>query len=130
MTLTFLASLLILLIVIRHRRQLQKIADLLAEGATDNGETLKGVVTAQNDATRKHVSHAVDAIRHDAEMTKLRVTEFIAHQKRESQEFRKEQSEQRTRLRWVIGVVDGLVTDVKALPEQIRSWFRDRPPPP
>jgi len=127
---TFALVLLLLILVLRHRRRLNQISDRLAEGATDNGETLKQVVTDQNDATRRHVSHAVDAIRHDAEMTKIRITNFVEEQARDNKEFRGQLTVHKTRLQWLIGVVDALAGEVRTVGAQVRAWFDRKPPAP
>ena len=127
--LTLGVAILLLVLALLHRRRLNQISDRLAEGATDNGETLKGVVERQNDATRLHVSHAVDAIRHDTEMTKMRITAFVEEQARDNKEFRGQLTVHKTRLQWVIGVVDSLAAEVKAASAQVRAWFDRKPPP-
>ena len=86
--LTLLVALLMLALILRHRKKLQEISDQLAEGAVDDGKTLKRVVQEENAATRLHVSHAVDGVRHDTENIKIRVTEFIAQQTHSANEFR------------------------------------------
>lgn len=115
--------LLLIVLMVLHRRHLHQISDRLAEGATDNGETLKGVVTAQGDATRKHVSHAVDTISHHTETTKLRITDFIEQQTRDASEFRGQLTVHKTRLQWIIGVID-------ALNAKVRELFHGKQPPP
>lgn len=129
-SITLVLVLLLLVLVLLHRRRLNQISDRLAEGATDNGETLKGVVERENDATRLHVSHAVDAIRHDTEMTKIRITTFVEDQARDNKEFRGQLTVHKTRLQWVIGVVDALGAEVRTASAQIRAWFGPKPPAP
>jgi hypothetical protein len=126
--------LLLVVFAILHRRhvsrRLNQISDQLAEGAVDNGETLKGVVKFENDATRRHVSHAVDAIAHNTEMTKLRLTDFTEQQTRDASEFRGQLTVQKSRLQWLIGVVDALSKEAKTFIVQARQWFDRKSPPP
>ena len=127
-SITLVLVLLLFVVMFLHRRRLNQISDRLAEGATDNGETLKQVVTDQSDATRRHVSHAVDAIRHDAEMTKIRITNFVEEQARDNKEFRGQLTVHKTRLQWIIGVVDALAGEVRTIGAQVRAWFDRKPP--
>lgn len=108
--------------VVLHRRHLNQISDRLMEGAVDDGETLKHVVERQGDATRLHVSQAVDAIQHNTEVTKSRVTDFIEQQTRDAKEFRGQLTVHKTRIQWLVGVVETLVSHVRAL-------FHGKPPP-
>lgn len=71
--LTFALLVLLLVFAILHRRHLNRISEQLAEGAADNGETLKHVVTEQNEATRRHISSEAAGIRHDTQLTKARM---------------------------------------------------------
>ena len=128
-SITLVLVLLLLVFVLLHRRRLNQISDRLAEGATDNGETLKGVVERENQATRLHVSHAVDGVRHDTETTKIRITAFVEEQARDNKEFRGQLTVHKTRLQWIIGVVDALGAEVRTVAAQIRGLFERKPPP-
>jgi hypothetical protein len=123
-------ALLLLVLAILHRRRLNQVSDQLAEGAVDNGETLKGVVTMQGDATRKHVSHAVDAIRHDTELTKIRITEFVDKHVHDSNEFRGQMTGLKDRVQHLIRVGDLLTDRLRALPGQIKEWLVGPKEPP
>jgi hypothetical protein len=128
--------LLLLVFAIWHRwhlhRRLDQISDQLAEGAVDNGETLKGVVKAENDATRRHVSGAVDAMRSDTKNTKQTIYDFVELQKIESNEFRGQLTGVKDRVQHLIKVADGLADRLRALPGQIKEWIYGpkEPPPP
>lgn len=127
---TTLAVLLLLLVLtILHRRRLNQISDQLAEGAVDNGETLKGVVVRENDATRKHVSGAVDAIRQDTKNTKQTMYDFVERQTMDSNEFRGQMTGVKDRVQHLIKVADGLADRLRALPGQIKEWLTHKPPP-
>ena len=122
-----LASLATVAFMIHHRHRLQSLSDQLAEGAVDNGETLKGVVEEQGAATRRHVSHAIDVVAHNSEMTKRTVREFVEQQTRDAKEFRGQLTVQKTRIQWLIGVLDALSAKVDKALTEIRAWFH-RPP--
>ncbi len=119
--LTLLVALLMLALILRHRKKLQEISDQLAEGAVDDGKTLKRVVQEENAATRLHVSHAVDGVRHDTENIKIRVTEFIAQQTHSANEFRGQLTTHKSRLQWIIGVLDKLGAQLHAIVEKIHK---------
>lgn len=106
--LIFLGVAAILVLAILHRRKLHKVSDQLAEGASDNGETLKGVVKRENDATRKHVSNAVDGIRNDTKFAKHRMIDMEDRQKENANEMRGQITAVKDRLQWLIKVIDVL----------------------
>ena len=106
----------ILVLAVLHRRRLNQVSDQLAEGAVDNGETLKGVVEKQGDATRKHVSNAVDAMRSDTKLTKQRLYDFVDQQTKDSNEHR--------------GQLTGIKERVQHLIKVADEWLHHRKPPP
>jgi C4-dicarboxylate-specific signal transduction histidine kinase len=123
-------ALLLLVLAILHRRRLNQVSDQLAEGAVDNGETLKGVVERENDATRKHVSGAVDAMRHDTKSTKQTLYDFVDRQTTDSNEFRGQIRSIKDRVQHLITVADGLADRLRALPGQIKEWLVGPKEPP
>jgi hypothetical protein len=121
--------LLLVFLAVLHRRRLNQISDQLAEGAVDNGETLKGVVERENAATRKHVSGAVDAIRHDTKFAKDRIVDFTDRQIADGNEMRGQMTALRERLRAVVQVTDTLLKRLHDLPAQVGEWLHKKPPP-
>ena len=122
----------ILVLAILHRRRLNQVSDQLAEGAVDNGETLKGVVKFENDATRRHVSGAVDAIAHNTEMTKLRITNFVDQHTNDTNEIRGQLTSLKDRLQWLIKVLDVIADRIRSIPAQVGEWLarnKDQPKP-
>jgi hypothetical protein len=123
--------LLLVVLALLHRRRLNQISDRLAEGAVDNGETLKDVVERENAATRKHVSHAVDGIRNDTKFTKHRITDLADRQSADGNETRGQIGALRERLRTVVSVTDTLLTRIAEIPAQVGEWLtKNHPPPP
>jgi len=122
--------LLLVVLTLVHRRRLNQISDRLAEGAVDNGETLKGVVERENDATRKHVSGAVDAIRQDTKNTKQTIYDFVERQTMDTNEFRGQMTGVKDRVQHLIRVGDTLADRLRSLPGQIRELFHGKQPPP
>jgi hypothetical protein len=121
--------LLLIVLAVLHRRRLNQISDQLAEGAVDNGETLKGVVERENGATRKHVSGAVDAIRNDTKLTKQRVYDLAEQQTKYSSETRGQLTSIKDRVAWNIKAIDVLTDKLKAIPGQVAELFTKKPPP-
>lgn len=121
--------LLLLVLALVHRRELRKISDRLAEGAVDNGETLKGVVEREGDATRRHLSGAVDAIRNDTKFTKDRMVDFESRQIADANEQRGQMTTLRERLRSVVQVTDTLLRRLQDIPAQVGEWLSKKLPP-
>lgn len=113
----------ILVLAVLHRRRLNQVSDQLAEGAVDNGETLKGVVERENNATRKHVSGAVDAIRNDTKLTKGRVYDLADKQTIDANEFRGQITSLKDRIQWLIKVLDVIADRIRAIPAQVGEWL-------
>lgn len=126
---TLAVVLLQLVVAVAQWRSLERLSDRLAEGATDNGETLKGVVVQQNIATRLHVSHAVDAIRNDTKFAKQMVREMAEKQVVHADETRGLLTSIKGRLQWVITGVDMLSLNVKTAVSAIDRWINPKPPP-
>jgi hypothetical protein len=99
---TLILLILLLIVVLLQRRRLDKISDQLAEGATDNGETLKGKVEFENDATRRHLSGAVDAIRNDTKTTKLGMYELTDRQSIDTKELHTRLDGLKALLQWLV----------------------------
>lgn len=129
LVLTLIVMLALLVLSILQRRRLNVISDRLAEGAVDNGETLKGVVERENAATRKHVSGAVDAIRHDTKFAKDRMVDFADRQTADANEMRGQMTALRERLRAVVHVTDTLLKRLHDLPAQVGEWITRKSPP-
>jgi hypothetical protein len=127
---TLAVAIAILVLTILHRRRLNQVSDQLAEGAVDNGETLKGVVKFENDATRKHVSNAVDAVRSDTKLSKQTMYDFVERQTMDSNEFRGQMTSLKERVQHLIRAGDLLTDRVRALPGQIKEWLTDGKEPP
>jgi hypothetical protein len=123
-------ALAILVLAILHRRRLNQVSDQLAEGAVDNGETLKGVVKFENDATRRHVSGAVDAVRQDTKNTKQTLYDYVERQTMDSNEFRGQMTGIKERVQHLIRIGDLLTDRARALPGQIKEWLAGPKEPP
>lgn len=123
-------GLVILLVVLAllHRRRLNEISDRLAEGAVDNGETLKGVVVRENSATRDHVSGAVDAIRNDTKFAKQRILDLSDQQTADANEHRGQMTALRERMRSVVEVTDKLLKRLSDIPAEVAAWLHKKPP--
>lgn len=129
-SLTLVLVLVLLVFTIRHRRRLNQISDQLAEGAVDNGETLKGVVERENAATRTHVSGAVDAIRNDTKFAKQRIMDLSDQQTADANEHRGQMTALRERLRSVVEVTDKLLKRLSDIPAEVAAWLHKKPPAP
>ncbi len=115
--------LIILAVSVMHRRHLQAIERRLDRVPVNNEETLKDVIRHENaatrlavheanSATRLHVSHAVDGIKHNSEATKLDVRELNTQVVR-----------LRDRVQHLAEMIEALAKRVLSIPGQIAQWF-------
>lgn len=119
----------VLYLLIRHRLHLRAIAARLDRVPVNNEELLKDVVREENAATRLHVSQAFDGMKHAADLTKLRLTDFIDREQRDAGEMRGQLTVVKARLTSVIFAIDEIKKRLIAIPAQIIEWFNNRDKP-
>lgn len=116
----------VLFLLIRHIRSL---AERLDRVPVNNEELLKDVVRDENAATRLHVSLAVDGIKNDSEITKLRISDYIDREHIDADEIRGQLTVVKARLQSVILSIDVLKNHIIAIPGRIAEWFTNKDKP-